>query len=232
MGAHPVALAFVLALVSAFHGLFKWHDAPNPVPAWWNIDGHPIYFVPKWFGLTLLPVLIVLITYILHIFAYYDSKLKNLSGEDKHAVAHLISLPALFLFVLHNFILLDAFVSQSGDISLRFVVVNVALWLLIWAGYNFRHVPPNSSIGILTPWTVRSHHTWTRTHKHSAWILEIIGLALLISAFFVPTGVPLLVVTLVLWLGSYLYLVTYSLIVFGCGETHTRETTEPLLPEA
>ncbi|KAL3685695.1 hypothetical protein R1sor_003717 [Riccia sorocarpa] len=228
MGAHPVAFPFVLAVVSAFYGLFKWHDAPNPVPVWWNINAHPIYYLPKWFGFTLLPVLMVVIPYILHIFAYYDLRIKKFSGEHKHAVAHLISLPALFLFVLQNFILLDAFVSQSGDISPRFLVANVALWLLIWPGFIFPHVLPNSTIGILTPWTVRSEQSWTKTHRHAAWILEIIGLALLISAFFVPTGVPLLVVTLVLWLGPHLYLVIYSLIVYERGET-SREITEPFV---
>ncbi|KAL3685663.1 hypothetical protein R1sor_003685 [Riccia sorocarpa] len=193
MGAHPVALPSALAVVSAFHGLFKWHATPNSVPAWWNIDAHPIYFVPKWFGLTLLPVLIVLIPYLVHIRAYH-SNLERVRDEEKQVIAHFVSLPALFLFVLHNFILLDAFVSQSGDISPRFLVVNVALWLLIWAGYNFRETPKlRKSFQI-----------------SFFWILENIGLVLLICAFFVPTGVPLLVVTLVLWLGSYLYLVVYS----------------------
>ncbi|KAL3702492.1 hypothetical protein R1sor_020514 [Riccia sorocarpa] len=209
MGAHPLALAFVLAIVSAFHGLLKWHDTPSTVPAWWNIHAHPIYFVPKWFGFTLLPVLIVLIPYIfrIRIRAYY------LSGEEKHAIADFISIPALFLFVLHNFILLDAFVSQSGDISPRFLVFNVALWLFIWAGHNFRHVPRNSDILTFSGgdcYEVRYTRTYTEAHEHYAWTLEITGLVLLICAFFVPTGVGLLVLTLVLWLGSYLYIFLYS----------------------
>ncbi|KAL2652421.1 hypothetical protein R1flu_020549 [Riccia fluitans] len=224
---HPVAFAFLLAVISGFHGLFKWNDAPNPVPVWWSIDAHPIYYLPRWFGFSLLPVLMVVIPYILHVFACYDSKIKIQSGEPKHAVAHLINLPALFLFVVHNFIILDAFVSQTGDISPRFLVATIALWLLIWAGYNFQYVTPNYTIGLLTPWTVRSQQSWTKTHNHSAWILMVFGLALLICAFYVPTGVPLLVVTLVLWLGSYLYLFIYSAIVFE-SET-SRDTTEPLL---
>ncbi|KAL3677430.1 hypothetical protein R1sor_027378 [Riccia sorocarpa] len=231
MGAHPVAFALVLALVSAFNGFFKWHDAPNPVPAWWNIDAHPIYYLPKWVGFTLLPVLTVVIPYIFHLFSKFDTKLKDLSGEHKHSVAHLISLPALFFFVLYNFIVLEAFVSQNGDISPRFLVANVALFFLIWAGYNFQFVPPNYSIGILTPWTVRSERSWVKTHNHSAWVLGILGLALLIVAFTVPTGLPLLVVTLVLWLGSYLYLGIFSLAVFG-GSEPRGEITEPLVTEA
>ncbi|KAL3686804.1 hypothetical protein R1sor_013113 [Riccia sorocarpa] len=222
MGAHPMALASVLAVVSAFRGLFKWHDTPNSVPAWWNIDAHPIYFVPKWFGFTLLPVLIVLIPLFVHIRAYHSNLERvrypvswdaTLSDEEKQVIAHFVSLPALFLFVLHNFILLDAFVSQSGDISPRFLVVNVALWFLIWVGYNFRHVPWCSPILLLTPGntgSVSNVYIYDVVHKRYVWILEITGLVLLICAFFVPTGVPLLVVTLVLWLGSYLYLVVYS----------------------
>ncbi|KAL2652417.1 hypothetical protein R1flu_020545 [Riccia fluitans] len=229
MAAHPVAFAFLLAVVSVFHGFFKWHDAPDPVPVWWKIDGLPAYYLPRWFGFLLLPVLTVVIPYILHVFAYYDRNIKDLSGEPKHAVAHLISLPALFLFVVHNFVILDAFVSQTGAISPRFLVATVALWLMIWAGYNFQYIPQNYSVGILTPWTLRSQQSWTKTHEHSAWILVIFGLALLICAFFVPIGVPLLVVTLVLWLGSYLYLVIYSLFTFGSGSETSRETTERLL---
>ncbi|KAL3685697.1 hypothetical protein R1sor_003719 [Riccia sorocarpa] len=222
MGAHPLALAFVLATVSAFHGLLKWHDTPNPVPAWWNLHGHPIFFMPKWFGFTLLPVLIVLIPYILHIqiHAYHEKYERvyrgRLSGEEKHAIADFISIPALFLFVLHNFILLDAFVSQSGDISPRFLVFNVALWFLIWPGHNFLHVPRYSIILTLTPFNCDNRdkaNILTETYVYYACILVITGLVLLICAFFVPTGVGLLVITLVLWLGSYLYLVMYSVVV-------------------
>ncbi|KAL3677291.1 hypothetical protein R1sor_027239 [Riccia sorocarpa] len=232
MAAHPVAFAFVLAVISGFHGFFKWSDAPNPVPVWWNIDAQPVYYLSRWFGFTFLPVLMVLIPYIFHVFACYDNKIKIQSGEPKHAVAHLISLPALFLFIVHNFIILDAFDSRNGEINPRFVSATVALFLMIWAGYNFQYVTPNHTVGLLTPWTLRSDSSWTKTHTHSAWILEIFGLVLLISAFYVPTGVPLLVVTLVLWLGSYLYLIIYSVIVFGSGELETgnfKEITEPLV---
>ncbi|KAL3685670.1 hypothetical protein R1sor_003692 [Riccia sorocarpa] len=219
---HPEAFSFTLVLCSTFHSAFSWHNVPNPVPVWWNIDAHPIYYLPRWFGFTLLfllfPFLMMVITSILHVFA------NHLSG---YAVGNLIGLPALFLFG-HSVMLLDAFVSQSGDISPRYLVANIAFTLMIWAGFYLPHISPNPFIGILTPWTVRSEHSWTKTHKHAAWILEINGLALLICAFYVPTGVPLLLVTLVLWLGSYLYLVIYSFIVYESGET-SWEITEPFV---
>ncbi|KAL3677285.1 hypothetical protein R1sor_027233 [Riccia sorocarpa] len=228
MAFHPVAFAFCLAVISVFHGFFICNDVPNPVPVWWNLHAHPIYYLPRWFGFTFLPVLMVVIPYILHVVACFDSKIRIQSGEAKHAVAHLISLPALFLFVVHNFVILHAFVRQDGDINPRFFVVTVALWLMIWAGYNFQYVTPNQTIGLLTPWTLRSDHSWTKTHTHSAWILDIVGLALLICAFYVPTGVPLLVVTLVLSLGSYLFLIIYSVFFFESVEI-SREFTEPLV---
>ncbi|KAL3685556.1 hypothetical protein R1sor_003578 [Riccia sorocarpa] len=212
----PVLYSLMLVVFTVSPLASSWHDVPNSVPVWWNIYGHPIYYLPRWFGFTLLflflPFLMVVITCILQ----FRSCQSHLSDEYD-SVGLLIGGQATFTFFLST-ILRNAYVSQSGDISPCHMVANVAFCLMIWPGIFFPCIPPNSSIGILTPWTVRSDHNWTKTHTHAAWILVINGLVLLICAFYVPTGVPLLLVTLVLWVGSYLYLVIYSFIVYKRSE--------------
>ncbi|KAL3700775.1 hypothetical protein R1sor_018797 [Riccia sorocarpa] len=75
--------------------------------------------------------------------------------EEKQVIAHFVSLPALFLFVLHNFI-----VSQSGGTSPRFLVVNVALWFLIWAAGNGGRVRANRGRWSRNEWKSRIDYDW------------------------------------------------------------------------
>ncbi|KAL3685694.1 hypothetical protein R1sor_003716 [Riccia sorocarpa] len=212
----PVPYSLLLVVVTVYRLASRWHDVPDSVPVWWNIDGHPTYYQPRWFGFTLLffflPVLMVVTTCILQF------RSCQLQLSDEYAVGQLIGAQTQFLFFL-SAILRDAYVSQSGDISLSYLVANVAFTLMIWPGIFFPYIPPNPNIGILTPWTLDSRHSWTKTHTHAAWVLEINGFALLICALYVSTGVPLLLLTLILGLGSYLYLFIYSLIVYECGES-------------
>jgi len=208
-GSNPVVLLGLLTAASLVITIFKWHDAPHKVPIWWDLHAHPWLWAPRWLGLLLLPVLTFLVPYALYQ-AVVNSDLESHGHESKHSIFHIITLPAIFLFIIQTFVLLPAAVGPLHNFPARTFVANVALWLLIWFGHNLKHVEPNYVIGIVNPWT--STAAWDKLHDQAGLIFEVAGVLLFILAFLVPIGWPLLVVLLVLWFGPYIasYILAYT----------------------
>ncbi|KAJ7564613.1 hypothetical protein O6H91_02G025600 [Diphasiastrum complanatum] len=210
---NPVGLAAVLAVTSIILAAFKWKATPDQVPLMWDVNAHPIWWVPKWVGLFLFPVLQFVIPYIIYQIVVRDANLEKQGGESKHAVAHIISLPALFLFFVQNFVIVESATSVSHDFHPHIFAASIALWLLIWLGYNLWYVEPNPTIGILTPWTLSSTTVWRKTHDHTGWVYVIFGVILLIFSLAVPKGLVFLIGVLILWLGPYIYVFFYSYFI-------------------
>ncbi|KAJ7528731.1 hypothetical protein O6H91_15G016300 [Diphasiastrum complanatum] len=213
--AQTIALSALLAITSIIIAAFKWSSAPKEVPFWWDVHSHPLWWVPKWVGLFLLPILQFIIPYIIHVFAERDSDLGRQGGESKHAASHIVALPALFLFFVQNFVILESATSVTHDFHPHLFAASVALWLLLWFGYNVRKLEYNSTIGILTPWTLSSAATWDATHYHAGWAFIVDGIILLIFSLAVPKGLVLYIGLLIFWLGSYIYVFAYSYFISG-----------------
>lgn len=132
------------------------------------------------------------------------------SHESKHSIFQIITLPAIFLFIVQTFVLLPAATTKPHFFPARTFVANVALWLLIWLGHNLKNVEPNMICGIVNPWTTNS--SWDGLHKQAGLIFEISGVLLFILAFLVPIGWPLTVTLVVLWLGPWIvsYILAYT----------------------
>jgi uncharacterized membrane protein len=221
--AHPVALAGVLALLSVILAIHNWHKTSERVPLWWDLQAHPWLFVPRWFGLLFLPVLTFLIPYLVYLVSLQDNNVQSAGEESKRSVDRLILFPAFFIFTVQNFVILPAAESKTHNFDANFFVAVVALWLL-WLGHVVQSLEPNSLFGLITPWTSDSSN-YTYTQQIGGKILEVSAVILLIAAWFVPIGWPLLVVLLVFFLGPFV-------VIWGLSYGYTTSSSgadQPLL---
>jgi uncharacterized membrane protein len=120
---------------------------------------------------------------------------------SKRAADHVILFPALLLCTFQNIIILPLAKSETHDVDANLFVLMVALWL-IWLGHSFQFLEPNSVFGFITPWT-SDDSNFTYTQKIGGKILVVSAVILLIAAWFVPVGWPLLVVLLVFFFGPF-----------------------------
>ena len=60
------------------------------------------------------------------------------SGESSYAVAHIIALPAVLIFMVFVLVIIPSAISDSHDFLPRVFTTNIAIWALIWLGYNLR----------------------------------------------------------------------------------------------
>ncbi|KAH7286887.1 hypothetical protein KP509_32G026800 [Ceratopteris richardii] len=207
-GNNPIALPLLLTVASLVAAGYSWGDTPDRLPLWWSVHGHPVLWVPKSVGLLLFPVLGLLISYILYQVASRDKMLDGQSGESAYAIANIISLPAVLLFVEYTLAYLTVAKSSTHTFPSAIFTSNIAVWALFWLGYNLQYVTPNSSIGV--PVFSKEADIWVTIHKHAAWGLMAAGVVLFVFALACPVGLAYFVVSLVLWLGSYGVVVVYS----------------------
>ncbi|KAH8956541.1 hypothetical protein BDL97_07G044000 [Sphagnum fallax] len=220
---HPVALAGVLALLSCIFAIHNWHKTPDRLPLWWDLQAHPLLYGPRWFGLLFLPVFFVLISYLLYLVSLQDSRLQSAGELSKRSADHLILFPALFLCTVQNIIILPGAKSGTDDFDANLFVLMAALWLL-WFGHIVQFLEPNSVFGFITPWT-SDDSNFTYTRQIGGKIVAVSAVILLIAAWFVPVGWPLLVVLLVFFFGPFV-------VIWGLSYGYTTSSSgadQPLL---
>lgn len=209
-GNNPVALPLLLTVTSLVVAGYSWDSTEESLPLWWSVYAHPILWVPRWFGLLIFPVLQLVIPYVMYQVACRDEKLDGQSGESAYAVANIIALPSVLLFVEYLLVYLQAALSDSHDFLFRIFTSNIAVWALIWLGYNLQYVEPNSSIGVPVFFPLSEKELWTRTHERAGMVLMVFGVILFIFGLACPVGIAYFVVTLVIWLGAYVLAVVDS----------------------
>ncbi|MCO5600422.1 hypothetical protein L7F22_054535 [Adiantum nelumboides] len=221
-GNNPVALPLLLTAASLVAGGYSWADAPHKLPLWWSVHGHPVLWAPKWVGLLLFPILGLLIPYIMYQVASRDDMLDGQSGESANAIANIIALPSVLLFVAYVVVYLKAVQTSNQTFPSAIFTSNLALWALVWLGYNLQFVAPNTSVGV--PVFTKDADAWAAIHQRCGWWLMAAGVALFVFALACPAGLAFFVVSLVIWLGAYALVLIYSY--------YLSHLTRPLPPPA
>jgi uncharacterized membrane protein len=84
--------------------------------------------------------------------------------------------------------------------------------LFIGIGWLMRTARRNFFIGIRTPWTLSSDRVWDKTHRLGSILFMVSGLFAIIAAFL--GGMPAFVLMFVPLIGSSLFLVIYSYVLY------------------
>jgi uncharacterized membrane protein len=84
--------------------------------------------------------------------------------------------------------------------------------LFIFVGYMLRQAKRNWFIGIRTPWTLSSDTVWDKTHQLGSVLFIAAGVFAFAGSFF--SGTAAMWLTLVPVMGSALFLVIYSFVLY------------------
>ncbi|KAH7442167.1 hypothetical protein KP509_03G074400 [Ceratopteris richardii] len=234
-GNNPAALPLLLAVCSIVVMAYSWSSSPESVALWWSAHGHPVLYGPRWLGLLAFPFLQIVIPYILYQVACRDERLDGQSGESANAIANIIALPSVLLFVEYVLVYLPTVLSSSQDFLPRIFTSNIAIWALFWLGYNLQYVEPNSSIGVPVFVPLSQDDIWMRTHQRAGLILMGFGLILFVFSLACPIGVPYMAVSLVIWLGAYVLVILDSYMICTIENTaivRAENLRQPLTSEA
>lgn len=195
-----VLLSFVLAFY--FYSL-----VPDQMASHWSSKGEVNGYMSKFWGLFLLPFILLGLYFIFIIIPKIDPLRENIEKFRKQYNI-LIFLILLFLFYVY---LLTLF-WNIGMIFNMNLVLSPAIGIFFYCiGSLIENIKMNWFIGIRTPWTLSSENVWRKTHKLGGRLFKISGIIILFGIFFKEYMV---LFTMIPAIASSVYSIIYSYLEY------------------
>ena len=193
-----------IILVAVIISTYFYPLMPDMLPSHWNAAGEIDGYLPKFWGLFIMPVISVFMLLLFIAIPRIDPLKENVKKFRKHFDG--------FILLLMGFLLYLQLLVIAAGLGYAFSMTTMLLpalgVLFYYAGILIENAKRNWFIGIRTPWTLSSEKVWDRTHKRGgrlfkvAGILAIAGVLLQQWAFWIFL-VPIIAFTAYLFVYSY-----------------------------
>lgn len=168
---------FIVATVAAAAWLYP--QLPDPMPSHWNVDGEVDGWMPKLWGVAVLPGSAILIFIIFRLIPRISPK--GFRTESFSGVLNVLQVAMVAFACFVAFLVL--FTAKGIDVHLNQMIYGAMGVLFIVIGNYLGKVRKNSFVGIRTPWTLASDEVWARTHRMAGWTFIVMGIFFLAGAF-------------------------------------------------
>jgi uncharacterized membrane protein len=201
----------VLTMIAAatLAGLLLWNRLPEQMASHWNIHDQVDGYMPRFWGVFLLP-LITLGIVGLFLFVPSIDPLKANIAQFREAFNLFIVLMVAFMLYIYGLSLAWSLGYTSFRMSGAMLPAVGLLFLFI--GFLMRQAKRNFFIGIRTPWTLSSDTVWDETHRIGAVLFMVSGALAFLGGFF--GGMTAFWMMFVPIIGSTLFLLIYSYILY------------------
>lgn len=193
-----ILLATFIVAIAAYPAM------PDPMATHWGFSGEADGYMPKIWGLFLVPLISAALALLLLFIPRIDPLKENIE-RFRETYEHFIAV--LLLFLLYVSILVIAW-----NAGIRYNIAQLlspAFGVLLYAcGILVGRARRNWFIGIRTPWTLSSERVWDRTHAVGGRLFRIAGILALLGAL-LPGIVWLLILGPVLFISVFLVVYSY-----------------------
>ena len=152
--------AAAIILASFALGSYVYPMMPDKMASHWGASGEVNGYMPKFWGIFLMPMISVALFALLAGIPRIDPKKKNIEKFRKYYDVFMVMF-FVFLDYLYALTLIWNFGTQFNMTQM----LAPAFGLLFYSiGVMVGHADPNWSIGIRTPWTLSNDTVWKKTH--------------------------------------------------------------------
>jgi uncharacterized membrane protein len=198
-----------LVAIALIAGAVLWNQLPDQMPSHWNANDQVDGYMPKIWGVLLMPLIALGLLVLLTVVPNLDPLKANIA-QFRETFNLFIVFIVVFLLYVHALTLVWALGYTSFKMSAALLPMMGLLFIFI--GYLLRKAKRNFFIGIRTPWTLSSDSVWDKTHQLGSVLFMLSGAFALAGSFFGGmTAFWLLFVPLI---GSVLFLVIYSYVLY------------------
>jgi len=180
---------------------------PEKVVSHWNAAGQADGSMPKFWGLGLIPIIMIAMVGLFAVLPRIDPYKKNYEKFRDYYEGFILLFILFMLAVQAQIILWSIGYQISPNLTFPFLIGS----LFIYIGFLLGHAEQNWFVGIRTPWTLSSETVWKKTHELGGKLFKIAGI---ISFFGVLAGEFAMWFILVPVLAVALYTVLYSYFEF------------------
>lgn len=190
-------------------GLLLWNRLPDQMASHWNINDQVDGYMPKVWGVFLLPLITLGIVALFLVVPSIDPLKANIA-QFREAFNLFIVLMVAFMLYIYGLSLAWSLGYTSFKMS-GAMLPAIGL-LFIFIGFMMRQAKRNFFIGIRTPWTLSSDTVWNETHRIGAVLFMISGALAFLGGFFGGKAAFWMMFAPII--GSTLFLLLYSYVLY------------------
>jgi uncharacterized membrane protein len=165
------ALILVLIITTGMT-IVAYPVMPDTMPSHWNAAGDLDGTLPKFLGLTLIPLIMYGCCALFAALPRIDPLRNNYVKFQASYEGFILVFAAFLLVIQLQIILWGLGIPISPNL-----VLPVSMGILIIAlGFLLEHAEPTWFVGIRTPWTMSSATVWKNTHRVGATLFKVAGL--------------------------------------------------------
>lgn len=202
-------VVLTMIAIATLAGLLLWNQLPDQIASHWNIQDQVDGYLPKFWGVFMLP-LIALGIFVLFLVVPAIDPLKVNIAQFREVFNLFIVLIVGFMLYLYGLTLAWSLGYDTFKMS-NALLPAIGL-LFIFIGFMMRQAKRNFFIGIRTPWTLSSDTVWNETHRIGAVLFIISGILAFIGGFF--GGMTAFWLMFAPMIGSTLFLLIYSYVLY------------------
>lgn len=162
----------VMVLLAFVIGLVVYPDMPEQMASHWNAQGEVDGFLPRFWGVFLLPFIFLVLGLLFCLIPRVDPLKENIEQFRTYYDGFIILFFTFMLSIYLQMILWNSGIEISPTLTLP---IGIGI-LLYYIGILLSHAKRNWFIGIRTPWTLSNEKVWARTHEQGAKLFKIAGL--------------------------------------------------------
>ena len=190
-------------------GLLLWNRLPDQMASHWNINDQVNGYMPKVWGVFLLPLITLGIVALFLVVPSIDPLKANIA-QFREAFNLFIVLMVAFMLYIYGLSLAWSLGYTSFKMS-GAMLPAIGL-LFIFIGFMMRQAKRTFFIGIRTPWTLSSDTVWNETHRIGAVLFMISGALAFLGGFFGGNMAFWMMFAPII--GSTLFLLVYSYVLY------------------
>jgi uncharacterized membrane protein len=200
-------IIFGLCIISIITGIIAYPLMPSTIVSHWGANGQPNGYLSAFWGSFILPLVILGMFFLLIFIPRADPLKENINMFKKYFLNFLLIL-FVFMYALQIFMI---FWNLGYQIEITFIIIPLFAILFFYLGIMLSKTKQNMSIGIRTPWTLKSEKSWDETHKRASVLIKIVSVIFLLGLIFRKQAFIILLVPL---LAVFLYSFVYSYVVY------------------
>jgi uncharacterized membrane protein len=200
-------IAAGIVLLSFVIGIVLYPQMPDRMASHWDATGQVNGYMPKLWGIFLMPVISALLLGLFVIIPVIDPLAKNIRKFRKQFDMFVL---LLMLFMLYLYLL-----TIGWNFGVRFGMVQalspgLAL-LFYYAGVMMGESKRNWFVGIRTPWTMSSDRIWNETNRIGGKLMRASGVIALFGMVLPDIALMLILAPV---LATAVFSVVYSYVLF------------------
>jgi uncharacterized membrane protein len=200
-------IIILLCLVALATSAWLYPLLPSQIASHWNIDGQVNVYMGKFWGVFLVPLIMIFLAALFQVLPRLDPTHHN-PAELRQQLNSFTMVLVLFLLLIHGLVLAW---NLGYEIAFGVVLPVFMGGLFYYLGELCLHVKRNWFVGVRTPWTLSSDAVWDATNQHAGKLFKACGIIAILSALIPQYSLWFVIIPL---LATATYAVVYSYVEY------------------